>query len=70
MVVGSDLPVAPEMVADTKISRAAIKSSVLALVLLVIAAEMVMSLPAETVCRVVSPLKLLAFTVSDAVVLS
>ena len=50
-------------------SRDAIKVSVLALVLLVIAPEMVMSLPAETVCRVVAPLKLLAFTVSAEVVL-
>ena len=39
------------------------------MVLLVIAPEMVMSLSAATVCSVVAPLKLLAFTVSAAVVL-
>ena len=68
-MVVRDLFVAPAIDAEIRISREAIKVSVLALVLLVIAPEMVISLPADTVCRVVAPLKLLAFTVSADVVL-
>ena len=56
------------MPAVTKMSLEAFKVRLLPLVLLLMAPAMVMSLAAATVCRVVAPLKLLALTVSAAVV--
>jgi len=59
----------PDIGAEIKTSREAINVNVLALVLFVIAPETVMSLEAETDCKRVIPVRLLALTVSEAVVL-